>query len=98
MLDMVQLTELTEALEQAIFNKDIEEIQRLCMEKGDFIFSLKPQKNDIQTNQKIKHFIHIHQSATQLVQSAHRAMQNQLFQSTQTRKGVSQYKGVKHAE
>lgn len=98
MQDMVQLTELTEALEQGITDHNIEEIQRLCTENNDFIFSLKPSENDIQLNQKIKKFIHIHQSAIQLVRAAHRAMQNQLFQSTKTRKGVSQYKGVKHAE
>lgn len=44
MLDLSQLTKLTEELEKAVLVKDFDEIQRLCLEHNDFIFSLKPEK------------------------------------------------------
>lgn len=44
MLDLSQLAKLTEELEKAVLVKDFDEIQRLCLEHNDFIFSLKPEK------------------------------------------------------
>ena len=98
MLDLPQLTTLTEALDKAVLEKDFDEIQRLCLEHNDFIFSLKPEKKNSVINQKIKIFIDVHQLAIQQVQDTHRVMQNQLFQSIKARKSVSKYKGVKHAK
>ncbi len=98
MLDIKHLTELSAALQISTQNKDIDEILRLCAENDGFIYSLKPSSKDPETNQAIKEFILVHQSATQLIRDLHQEMQKQLFQSTKTRKGVSHYKGVKHAE
>ncbi|MDE8603857.1 hypothetical protein M3I01_013210 [Marinomonas sp. RSW2] len=98
MLDLSQLAKLTEELEKAVLVKDFDEIQRLCLEHNDFIFSLKPEKKNSVNNQKLKTFIEIHHSAIQLVQDTHRIMQSQLFQSIKARKSVSKYKGVKHAK
>jgi hypothetical protein len=47
MLDLSQLAKLTEELERAVLVKDFDEIQRLCLEHNDFIFSLKPEKKKI---------------------------------------------------
>ena len=98
MLDLDQLTLLTDKLEKAVSFKDLDEIQRLCSEYNDFIFSLEPEKKNSLANEKLKAFITIHQSATQIVKNTHKAMQDQLFQSIKVRKSVSKYKGVKHAE
>ncbi|MFT6404558.1 MAG: hypothetical protein ACJA2U_000911 [Marinomonas primoryensis] len=98
MLDLSQLAKLTEELERAVLVKDFDEIQRLCLEHNDFIFSLKPEKKNSVINQKLKTFIEVHHLAIQLVQDTHRIMQNQLFQSIKARKSVSKYKGVKHAK
>jgi hypothetical protein len=98
MLDLFQLTKFTEELERAVLVKDFDEIQRLCLEHNDFIFSIKPEKKNFVANQKLKVFIDVHHSAIQLVQDNHRIMQNQLFQSIKARKSVSKYKGVKHAK
>lgn len=98
MLDLLRLTKLTEDLEQAVLSEDLEEIQRLCTENSDFIFSIKPEKKNASVNQQLKSFIDIHQSATLLVKNIHQTVQNQLYQSIKVRKSVSKYKGVKHAE
>lgn len=97
MLDLTQLTKLTEELEKAVLNKDFDEVQRLCLENNDFIFSVKPEKN-VLVNQKLKLFIETHQSAIRLVQNAHQVMQDQLYQSIKARKNLGKYKGVKHAK
>lgn len=97
MLDLTQLTRLTEALEKAVFEEDIDEVQQLCLENNDFIFSIKPEK-DVSVNQKIKRFIEAHQSAIRLVQNTHKEVQHQLFQSIKARKNLGKYKGVKHAK
>lgn len=98
MLDLLQLTKLTEELKEAVLLKDFDEVQRLCLEHDDFIFSIKPEKKNTEVNQKIKLFIETHQSAIQLVRNTHKMMQDQLYQSIKVRKSVSKYKGVKHAE
>jgi len=98
MFDLSKLTELTEELETAVLVKDFEEVQRLCLEHNEFIFSIKPEKKNASTNQKLKTFIEVHQSAIQLIQDTHQIMQDQLFQSIKARKSVSKYKGVKHAK
>lgn len=98
MLDVAHLTTLTEALENSVANKNIDEIQSLCEENNGFIFTIKPSPQDPQTNQKIKRFIQAHQAATQLISDVHQEMQKQLFQSNKARQGVKKYKGVKHAE
>ena len=98
MLDIKHLTELSEALESSIKNNDIDTILTLCADNDGFIYSLEPSAEDAAINQAIKDFILVHQAATQLIRDLHQEMQKQLFQSTKTRKGVSHYKGVKHAE
>ncbi|PYF81651.1 hypothetical protein DFP75_104111 [Marinomonas alcarazii] len=98
MLDLSRLTKLTEDLEQAVLSENIDEIQRLCSENSDFIFSIQPEKKNTSANQQLKSFIDIHQSATLLVKQTHQTVQNQLYQSIKARKSVSKYKGVKHAE
>ncbi|QUX96946.1 hypothetical protein C0J08_16725 [Marinomonas sp. CT5] len=98
MLDLEQLTQLTEDLEKAVSLENSDEIQRLCSEYNDFIFSLAPEKENVLANEKLKSFIKVHQSATQILKNTHKAMQNQLYQSIKVRKSVSKYKGVKHAE
>ena len=98
MLDLEQLTLLTDELEKAVSFKDLDEIQRLCTEYSDFIFSLEAEKKNSLANEKLKALITIHQSAIQLVKNSHKQMQDQLYQSIKVRKSVSKYKGVKHAE
>lgn len=98
MFDLEQLTQLTDELEKAVSSKDLDEIQRLCSEYNDFIFSLEPEKKNSLANEKLKALITTHQSATQIVKNTHKAMQDQLYQSIKVRKSVSKYKGVKHAE
>jgi hypothetical protein len=97
MLDLTQLTRLTEALEKAVLEQDTDEIQQLCLDNNDFIFSVKPQQEAL-VNQKIKRFIETHQSAIRLIQNAHKEVQFQLFQSIKARKNLGKYKGVKHAK
>ncbi|UTV98768.1 hypothetical protein KDW99_16130 [Marinomonas rhizomae] len=98
MLDIDQLTLLTDALEEAVSLEDLDEIQRLCAENNDFIFSLEPDKKNALVNEKLKCLIKVHQSAILIVKNTHKAMHNQLYQSIKVRKSVSKYKGVKHAE
>ncbi len=97
MLDVSHLTQLSAALEQSIEQKDIETIQQLCIDNDDLIRSIKPL-TDPADNAQIKYFIMLHQSATQLVRDVRVEMQKQLYQTNKTRKGVKQYKGVKHAK
>ncbi|GGN16064.1 MULTISPECIES: hypothetical protein [Marinomonas] len=98
MLDLAQLTKLTDDLESAVQRNDSDDIQRLCLENNDFIFSIKLEKKNSLANEKIKSFIKIHQSAILIVKNTHKKMQDQLYQSIKTRKSVTKYKGVKHAE
>lgn len=97
MFDVSHLTALSVALEQSIETRNIETIQQLCLDNDDLIRSIEPLE-DPADNDKIKHFITLHQSATQLVRDVCAEMQNQLYQTNKTRKGVKQYKGVKHAK
>jgi len=98
MFDMSHLTMLSDALEQSLLDKDVEEIQRLCEENDGFIHTIQPIKDDQEATKKIKDFILIHQAANQFIKDVHAEMQKQLFLSTKTRKGVSQYKGIKNAK
>ena len=97
MLDMSHLTTFSDALEQSIIDKDIEQIQQLCEDNSAFIYTIVPQSNAAD-NEKIKQFILVHQTATQLIRDVHAEMQKQLYQTNKTRKGVSKYKGVKNAK
>ncbi|MEO9273640.1 hypothetical protein ABFY09_02170 [Marinomonas sp. 5E14-1] len=97
MLDVSHLTELSAELEQCVIDKDIEKIQLLCEENDSFIRIIKPFPNDQESNNKIKQFITIHQSATQLIRDVHKEMQRQLYITNKSRKGVRKYKGVKNA-
>lgn len=97
MLDVSRLTQLSEALEKSIADKDVEQIQLLCEENDAFIRSIEPT-DDATKNDLIKDFIKQHRAATQFIQDVHFEMQKQLYQTNKSRKGVSQYKGVKHAK
>lgn len=97
MLDIACLHALADKLERSVTDKEIEEVLRLCEENDALIRTIElsgDEKNDLY----IKRFITLHQQAIDLVQAVHATMQEQLFQSTKTRKGVSQYEGVKHAK
>jgi len=98
MFDMAHLTELSAALEQSFIDKDIEAIQELCEENNEFIHSIRPLKDYLAGNEKIKQFILLHQMVVKLIYDVHAEMQKQLHKTNKTRKGVSQYKGVKNAE
>ena len=97
MLDLTQLTKLTEELKEAVLEKNVDEIYRLCEENNDFIFSITPIEKPLD-NQKIKSFIETHHFATQLVKNEHKIVQDQLFQSIKSRKNLNKYKSVKHAK
>lgn len=97
MLDTTRLTELSEALERSVREKDVENIQRLCDENDEFIRSIQPV-SDAQLKEQIKTFISIHRSAILFIKDVHSEMQKQLYQTNKSRKGVSQYKGVKNAK
>lgn len=97
MLDLAYLIALTDELEKRVTDRDIDKIVRFCEEQDGFIRSIKPSKEE-EASQIIKRFAYVHQQAIELVQDVHLVMQDQLFKSTKTRKGVTQYKGVKHAE
>ena len=84
MLDMSHLTTLSDALEQSIIDKDIEQIQQLCEDNSAFIYTIVPQSNAAD-NEKIKQFILVHQTATQLIRDVHAEMQKQLYQTNKTR-------------
>ncbi|WP_417560962.1 hypothetical protein [Marinomonas sp.] len=97
MFDMSHLTELSAALEQSVIDKDVEKIQLLCEENDEFIRSIKPLSTS-KDNERIKHFILVHQSAIQFIRDVHTEMQKQLYQTNKTRKSVNKYKGVKNAK
>lgn len=97
MLDEACLKRSIALLEKSIKEKDSQEILRFCEENDAFIRSIEPSGN-AQIDSQIKVFIQLHQQAITLIQHLHDTMKEQLFQSTKTRKGVSQYKGVKHAK
>ena len=97
MFDMSHLTKLSAALEQSLIDKDVEEIQALCKENNSFILSIEPT-SDPADNEQIKHFIQVHQSATEFIRDVHAEMQKQLYQTNKTRKSVNKYKGVKNAK
>lgn len=44
MLDVSRLTQLSEALEKSIADKDVEQIQLLCEENDAFIRSIEPDR------------------------------------------------------
>lgn len=98
MFDMAHLTLLSAQLEQSLVDKDIEAIQELCEENDAFIHTIQPLTNDADGNEKIRQFILLHQMVVQLVHEVHAEMQKQLHKTNKTRKGVSQYKGIKNAE
>lgn len=97
MFDMSHLITLSAALEQSITDRDIDQIQQLCEDNNRFILTIEPL-DDPAANEKIKHFILVHQSAIRLIRDVRSEMQKQLYQTHKTRKGVNKYKGVKHAE
>mgnify|MGYP000047099749 CR=1 FL=1 len=97
MLDEAHLQRSIEILETAIKAQDSQTILVFCEQNDDFIRTIEPS-GDAQIDAQIKLFIVLHRQATEFIQSLHETMQEQLFQSTKTRKGVSQYKGVKHAK
>ncbi|RBP82421.1 hypothetical protein EBI01_08710 [Marinomonas rhizomae] len=97
MLDMSHLTQLSAALEQSVIEKDVEAIQQLCKDNNGFIRSIEPQ-SAVADNERIKHFILVHQSAIQFIRDVHAEMQKQLYQTNKTRKNVNKYKGVKNAK
>ncbi len=97
MRDIACLSVLSDKLEKSICDKDIEEVLRLCEDSDAFIRTITLSTHT-PNNLVIKRFITLHQQAIELIQDVHTAMQEQLFQSMKTRKGVSQYEGVKHAK
>ncbi|REG84845.1 hypothetical protein [Marinomonas pollencensis] len=97
MLDAAHLKRSIETLQTALEEKDSQAILVFCEHNDDFIRTIEPSGN-AQIDAQIKHFIVLHRQAIAFIQSLHDTMQEQLFQSTKTRKGVSQYKGVKYAK
>lgn len=98
MTDVDRLTALSDALKKAIESQDVEAITDLCERENDFLLSLEPVNHNDATKQALKHFIHVHQEATEFIADVHAELRRQLFQSSKTRKGVTQYKGIKNAE
>ena len=97
MFNMSHLITLSAALEQSVIDKDVEKIQLLCEENDAFIRSIQPLST-AKDNERIKHFILVHQSAIRFIRDVHAEMQKQLYQTNKTRKSVNKYKGVKNAE
>ncbi|WP_111638071.1 hypothetical protein [Marinomonas shanghaiensis] len=97
MFNMSHLITLSAALEQSVTDRDIDKIQQLCEDNNRFILTIEPLE-DPAANEKIKHFIKVHQSAIRLIRDVRSEMQKQLYQTHKSRKGVNKYKGVKHAE
>lgn len=97
MFDMSHLTQLSAALEQGVIEKDVEAIQQLCEDNNSFIRSIGAQSTP-EDNERIKHFILVHQSAIKFIRDVHTEMQKQLYQTNKTRKSVNKYKGVKNAK
>lgn len=97
MQDVSCIKALAESLERSVKEQDIETILSLCENNDTFIRSLQPT-DDKQINAALAHLVEIHRLAIDLVQDAHGKMKQELFQSTQNRKNVSTYEGVKNAE
>lgn len=97
MLDLSHLTELSARLQKSVLEKDVDKIQLLCEQNDAFIRTIVPL-DDQESNEKIKQFIQVHQTATQLVNDLHKELKNQLYLVNKSRKSVYQYKGVKNAK
>lgn len=98
MFDVSHLMTLSEALEQSVVDKNIEKVQQLCEDNDAFILTIEPLVNDKQGNERIKHFISVHQSAIQLIRDVYVETQQKLYQTHKVRKNVNKYKGVRNAE
>lgn len=97
MFDVSRLMALSATLEQSVNDQDVDAIQDLCDANDAFILSITPQSNPAD-NDKIRHFIAVHKAANTLIRNVHAELQQQLYQTHKTRKGVSKYKGVKNAK